>query len=184
MSRRHVVTLALKLMGFWVLAVHGIPRVQMVAIFAFHTLGGGGGSGSEGMATSIQTSGWESVYIAGAAIFLIVYSRALGRFLCPAENAVEDGKKATPASDYSGVALSVLGVYVVVVAVVTLTRTGAEMLELSDISAHEDMRALAFRLTAQAVCGGIQLGLGVGLFLQRRGAATVWRLIQGRQRFD
>ncbi len=176
MRKREAVTLALRLMGFWALAFWGIPRVQMVAGFASQKLGGG-------VIRSVVTSGWDSVYVMIGAILLIVCSHALGRFLCPADDTVDHDHNAASWIDYSAVALSVLGVYVVVVAAMALTRTGAEMLELKDITARDDVRSLAFRLTAQGVCGGMQLGLGVGLFLQRRGAATVWRLIRGKQRF-
>jgi uncharacterized membrane-anchored protein YitT (DUF2179 family) len=174
-------TFALKLMGFSLLAVSGIPGLARFTEFLLRTLPRDGELGSADFWLTLVLSGGNAPFLVVAGILLIKYSCPLGRFLCPAEH---EDKNTVPETDWYGVALSVLGVYVITLAAMSLAQTGAEALGLRHSTIGREALELAWRLRIQVLFGGIQLGLGVGLFLQSRGAASVWRLIQERRRFS
>jgi hypothetical protein len=113
-----------------------------------------------------------------AAIVLVAKSKRLSARMFPPVDSSNAPQAAFSKEELQALAFSVLGVYVVLMAVPKLMELGVNLFTASSVSSPEVQRSFTRRTWVAGISAIVQASLGILLFLRARGLAKFWHALR------
>ncbi len=182
MTKQDIASVALKLMGVWLLMWCGMVVMAPLMHVAITLCRSGRFEWNELVTTMVVAP------IAGATILVaggfILCSDRLAKRLFPAGEPSTETVQAPSASDCQAIGLSVLGAYLAIAGLAGVARILGSTLTYLWIDSLSNLPAYAQFLAPQGFAMALQAALGSYLFVQSRRVAALWRRLQRPQEDD